>query len=101
MAYVAWMPATCADFHRNLLGRVRMCFVKATRTLNVQRTQQAGAVETGPLLTMVEEAELLRISRGMRYHLVWYGRLESFRIGRWVLFTRASLDRLIVELQGR
>ena len=60
--------------------------------------------ETGdraaPLLTMVEAAEMLRISRGKLYHLVWGGRLAPIRIGRRVLFTRASLDRLIEELQG-
>ena len=101
MAYVAWMPATCADFHRNLLGRVRMYFVKPTRALNVESTHQSGAVDPAPLLTMVEAAELLRISRGKLYHLVWDGRLEPLRIGRRVLFTRVSLDRLILELQGR
>lgn len=101
MAHVARMPATCTGFHRNLLGSVRMYLVKATRALDVESTQQAGAVDPAPPLTVVEAAELLRIIRGKLYHLVWDGRLEPLRIGRRVLFTRASFDRLILELQGR
>ena len=77
-----------------------MYTVKATRAANTEDRRQAGAVDPAPLLTMVEAAELLRISRGKLYHLVWGGRLEPIRIGRRVLFTRASLDRLIEELQG-
>jgi excisionase family DNA binding protein len=94
-------PGTHKGFHRNLLGRVRMYFVKPTTALNVESRHQSGAVDPALLLTMVEAAELLRISRGKVYHLVWDGRLEPIRIGRRVLFTRASLDRLILELQGR
>ena len=74
--------------------------MKANKVTTVGAEPATTAGDPAPLLTMVEAAELLRISRGKLYHLVWAGRLEPIRIGRRVLFTRASLDRLIADLQG-
>ena len=76
-----------------------MCFVKATRPAP-DMAQPAVAPPATPLLTIMEAAELLRISRGKLYHFIWSGRLEPVRIGRRVLFTRASLERLIEGLQS-
>ncbi len=70
-----------------------------TKRMATTESDDAAAGEPGPLLSMAEMAFHLRISRSKLYHLVWAGHLEPIRIGRRVLFTRASLDRLIEDLQ--
>lgn len=71
----------------------------ATKRVVTKEADNAAVGDPGPLLSMAEMAFHLRISRSKLYHLVWAGHLEPIRIGRRVLFTRASLDRLIEDLQ--
>ena len=47
------------------------------------------------VLTVMEAAKLLRLSRGLAYEGVRLGQIPSIHIGRRVLIPRAALQRLL------
>ncbi len=49
------------------------------------------------VLTVVEVARELGISRGLAYEAVRLGQIPSVRIGRRVLIPRAALERLLAQ----
>lgn len=53
------------------------------------------AAEGGPVLTVVEAAAYLRISRGLAFAAVRDGSLPCVRIGRRILIPRRQLEALL------
>jgi excisionase family DNA binding protein len=49
------------------------------------------------LLTVVEAAAVLRISRNLAYELIRQGRVPHLRLGKRILVPRRSLDTWIAE----
>ena len=47
------------------------------------------------MLTVMEAAKLLRLSRGLAYEGVRLGQIPSIHIGRRILIPRAALQRLL------
>ena len=47
------------------------------------------------LLTVIEVARILRVSRNYAYELVRRGVLPAFRLGRHIRVRRQSVDRLV------
>jgi len=52
------------------------------------------------LLTVLEAARLLRVSRNLAYELVAQGRLPHIRLGRRVLIPRRSLEVWLAQEAG-
>jgi excisionase family DNA binding protein len=52
------------------------------------------------LLTVLEAARLLRVSRNLAYELVAQGRLPHIRLGRRVLVPRHGLEQWIAREAG-
>lgn len=51
--------------------------------------------EKNLVLTVMETAKLLRLSRGLAYEAVRLNQIPSIRIGRRILIPRAALTRLL------
>ena len=49
------------------------------------------------VLTVIEAARLLGISRGLAYEAVRLGQIPSVRVGRRILIPRAQLERMLGE----
>ena len=49
------------------------------------------------VLTVIEAAKILGISRGSTYNAVWRGQIPNIRIGRRIVIPRASLINMLKE----
>ncbi len=56
-----------------------------------------GASGTFKLWTVVETAELLRVSKQTVYRLIYAGRLPAVRVGGSLRIDRAALERFVAE----
>ena len=52
-------------------------------------------------MTVIEMQEYLRASRSKAYALIWSGEIDSYRLGRKLLVSRASVDAYIESRSGR
>ena len=52
-------------------------------------------------MTVVEMQEYMRASRSKAYDLIWSGEIDSYRLGRKLLVSRASVDAYIESRSGR
>ena len=51
-------------------------------------------------LTVIEMQEYMRASRNKAYDLIWSGEIDSYRLGRKLLVSRASVDAYIGSRSG-
>ena len=52
-------------------------------------------------MTVIEMQEYMRASRSKAYDLIWSGEIDSCRLGRKLLVSRASVDAHIESRSGR
>ena len=52
-------------------------------------------------MTVIEMQEYMRASRSKAYDLIWSGEIDSYRLGRKLLVSRASVDAYIESRSGR
>ena len=52
-------------------------------------------------MTVIEMQEYMRASRNKAYDLIWSGEIDSYRLGRKLLVSRASVDAYINSRSGR
>ena len=52
-------------------------------------------------MTVIEMQEYMRASRNKAYDLIWSGEIDSYRLGRKLLVSRASVDVYIESRSGR
>ena len=52
-------------------------------------------------MTVVEMREYMGASRSKAYDLIWSGEIDSYRLGRKLLVSRASVDAYIESRSGR
>ena len=52
-------------------------------------------------MTVIEMREYMGASRSKAYDLVWSGEINSYRLGRKLLVSRASVDAYIGSRNGR
>ena len=52
-------------------------------------------------MTVAEMQEYMRASRNKAYDLIWSGEVDSYRLGRKLLVSRASVDAYIESRSGR
>lgn len=52
-------------------------------------------------MTVIEMREYMRASRNKAYNLIWSGEIDSYRLGRKLLVSRASVDAYIESRSGR
>ena len=52
-------------------------------------------------MTVIEMQEYMGASRSKAYDLVWSGEIDSYRLGRKLLVSRASVDACIESRSGR
>ena len=64
-------------------------------------TEPEGNRGRGKWLTVIEMQEYMRASRSKAYDLIWSGEVGSYRLGRKLLVSRASVDAYIESRSGR
>lgn len=52
-------------------------------------------------MTVIEMQEYMGASRNKAYDLIWSGEIDSYRLGRKLLVSRASVDAYIESRSGR
>ena len=52
-------------------------------------------------MTVIETQEYMGASRSKAYDLIWSGEIDSYRLGRKLLVSRASVDAYIESRSGR
>ena len=52
-------------------------------------------------MTLIEMQEYMGASRSKAYDLIWSGEIDSYRLGRKLLVSRASADAYIESRSGR
>ena len=52
-------------------------------------------------MTVIEMQEYIDASRSKAYDLIWSGEIDSYRLGRKLLVSRASVDAYIESRSGR
>lgn len=52
-------------------------------------------------MTVIEMQEYMGASRSKAYDLIWTGEVDSYRLGRKLLVSRASVDACIESRSGR
>ena len=52
-------------------------------------------------MTVLEMQEYMGASRSKAYDLIWSGEIDSYRLGRKLLVSRASVDSYIESRSGR
>ena len=60
-----------------------------------------GNQDRGEWMTVIEMQEYMRASRNKAYGLIWSGEIDSYRLGRKLLVSRASVDAYIESRSGR
>ena len=60
-----------------------------------------GNQDRGEWMTVIEMQEYMRASRNKAYDLIWSGEIDSYRLGRKLLVSRASVDAYIESRSGR
>ena len=59
-----------------------------------------GSQDRGEWMTVIEMQEYMRASRNKAYDLIWSGEIDSYRLGRKLLVSRASVDAYIESRSG-
>ena len=88
------------------------CAARRTRTVphgkiggTMARTAECAAPEGNQgrdeWMTVIEMQEYMRASRNKAYDLIWSGEIDSYRLGRKLLVSRASVDAYIGSRSGR
>lgn len=52
-------------------------------------------------MTVIEMQEYMRASRNKAYDLIWSGEIDSYRLGRKLLVSKASVDAYIESRSSR
>lgn len=52
-------------------------------------------------MTVIEMQEYMGASRSKAYDLIWSGKIDSYRLGRKLRVSRASVDAYIKSRSGR
>ena len=60
-----------------------------------------GSHDRDEWMTVIEMQEYMRASRNKTYDLIWSGEIDSYRLGRKLLVSRASVDAYIGSRSGR
>ena len=60
-----------------------------------------GSQDRGEWMTVIEMQEYMRASRSKAYDLIWSGEVDSYRLSRKPLVSRASADAYIGSRSGR
>ena len=88
------------------------CAARRARTVphgkiggTIARTAECAAPEGNQdrdeWMTVIEMQEYMRASRNKAYDLIWSGEIDSYRLGRKLLVSRASVDAYIESRSGR
>lgn len=56
-----------------------------------------GSQDRDEWMTVIEMQEYMRASRNKAYDLIWSGEIDSYRLGRKLLVSRASVDVCFVK----
>lgn len=64
-------------------------------------TAPEGNQNRGEWVTAIEMQEYMRASRNKAYDLIWSGEIDSYRLGRKLLVSRASVDAYIESRSSR
>ena len=59
-----------------------------------------GSQDRDEWMTVIEMQEYMRASRNKAYDLIWSGEIDSYRLGRKLLVSRASVDAYIESRSG-
>ena len=59
-----------------------------------------GSQDRDEWMTVIEMQEYMRASRNKAYDLIWSGEIDSYRLGRKHLVSRASVDAYIESRSG-
>lgn len=59
-----------------------------------------GNQDRGEWMTVIEMQEYMRASRNKAYGLTWSGEIDSYRLGRKLLVSRASVGACIGSRSG-
>ena len=60
-----------------------------------------GSQDRDEWMTVIEMQEYMRASRNKAYDLIWSGEIDSYRLGRKLLVSRASGDAYIDRPRSR
>ena len=60
-----------------------------------------GNQDRGEWMAVIEMQEYMGASRSKAYDLIWPGEIDSYRLGRKLLVSRASVDAYIESRGGR
>ena len=60
-----------------------------------------GSQDRDEWMTVIEMQEYMRASRNKAYDLIWSGEIDSYRLGRKLLVSRASVDAYIESRSAR
>lgn len=60
-----------------------------------------GSQDRDEWMTVIEMQDYMRASRNKAYDLIWSGEIDSYRLGRKLLVSRASVDAYIESRSGR
>jgi excisionase family DNA binding protein len=82
-----------ADYQRAIYEALR----RIERLLSANEQQESPRAASLPPLTIDEAADAVRINRSKMRELIYHGTVRVVRIGRRVLVTRESLDRLLSD----
>ena len=63
--------------------------------------ESEGNQDRGEWITVIEMQEYMGASRSKAYDLIWSGEIDSYRLGRKLLVSRASVDAYIESRSGR
>jgi excisionase family DNA binding protein len=67
--------------------------MKAKKTSKLNRSVQADAVVSGPILNVPETAHFLRISESLLWKMIRENQITALRLGKRVLFNRSYLEK--------
>ena len=81
--------------------RVTRGKIGGTMARTAECTEPEGNRGRGKWLTVIEMQAYMRASRSKAYDLIWSGEVGSYRLGRKLLVSRASVDAYIESRSGR
>ena len=75
--------------------------IGGTMARTAECVESEGNQDRDEWMTVIEMQEYMRASRNKAYDLIWSGEIDSYRLGRKLLVSRASVDVYIESRSGR